>query len=184
MPKCWYPEILKKKDGTMWIVPCLVPGLPVFEKIGDFFRSKNIPIIGEIELGYLVEKGSVMAITGTNGKTTTTTLVGEIMKAFNEKTFVVGNIGNPYTSEAAKTSEDSVTVAEISSFQLESTVSFCPKVSAILNITPDHLNRHGTMEKYAETKLSITKNQTKEQFCILNYEERDCECGRQPSMSG
>lgn len=112
-----------------------------------------------------------MAITGTNGKTTTTTLVGEIMKAFNEKTFVVGNIGNPYTSEAAKTSEDSVTVAEISSFQLESTVSFCPKVSAILNITPDHLNRHGTMEKYAETKLSITKNQTKEQFCILNYED-------------
>ena len=154
-------------------VDCAVfsPGVPVFEKIGDFFRSKNIPIIGEIELGYLVEKGSVMAITGTNGKTTTTTLVGEIMKAFNEKTFVVGNIGNPYTSEAAKTSEDSVTVAEISSFQLESTVSFCPKVSAILNITPDHLNRHGTMEKYAETKLSITKNQTKEQFCILNYED-------------
>ena len=144
----------------MWIVPCLVPGYLSLKRSEIYFRSKNIPIIGEIELGYLVEKGSVMAITGTNGKTTTTTLVGEIMKAFNEKTFVVGNIGNPYTSEAAKTSEDSVTVAEISSFQLESTVSFCPKVSAILNITPDHLNRHGTMEKYAETKLSITKNQT------------------------
>ena len=161
------------KEGNWEGVQCAVfsPGVPVFGEIGDFFREKKIPIIGEIELGYMVEKGEVMAITGTNGKTTTTTLVGEIMKAYNEKTFVVGNIGNPYTLEADKTTEDSVTVAEISSFQLESTDTFCPKVSAILNITPDHLNRHGTMEKYEETKLSITKNQKKDQYCILNYED-------------
>ena len=103
----------------------------------------------------------MIAITGTNGKTTTTTLTGEIMKAHfgKDKTFVVGNIGNPYTLEADKTSKDSVTVGEISSFQLETIHTFHPVVSAILNITPDHLNRHHTMEAYVAAKEAVASQQ-------------------------
>lgn len=147
------------------------PGVPLTIPVAEALKEKNIPIIGEIELAFMMEKGAVIGITGTNGKTTTTTLVGEIMKAYNEETFVVGNIGNPYTKEVEKTTEHSVTVAEISSFQLETIDCFCPKVSAVLNITPDHLNRHKTMECYIDTKLSITKNQTEKELCVLNYED-------------
>ena len=111
------------------------------------------------------------AITGTNGKTTTTTLIGEIMKKWNPKTFVVGNIGTSYTGEVLKTSKDSITVAEISSFQLETIHDFRPAGSAILNITPDHLNRHYTMENYISVKESITRNQKDDDFCVLNYDD-------------
>lgn len=150
----------------------LSPGVPVDIPLVQRFREKGAVIMGEIELGYQEEKGSVIAITGTNGKTTTTTLVGEIVKAWKgcRKTFVVGNIGNPYTSECLKTDRDTVTVGEISSFQLETINDFHPHVSAILNITPDHLNRHHTMEAYAAAKENITRNQTKEDFCVLNAE--------------
>ena len=134
-------------------------------------RKKNIPIWGEIELAYVFGKGDVLAITGTNGKTTTTALLGEIMKAYREHTYVVGNIGNPYTSVVSAMPEDSVTVAEMSSFQLETVHTFAPRVSAVLNITPDHLNRHHTMEAYIEAKKNITKNQTKRDTCVLNYED-------------
>lgn len=147
------------------------PGVPTDLPIVDKMREKEIPIWGEIELAYVFGKGDVLAITGTNGKTTTTALLGEIMKNYRESTFVVGNIGNPYTSIALDTKEDSVIVAEMSSFQLESIHTFCPKVSAILNITPDHLNRHHTMEAYIEAKQNIAENQTKEDTCVLNYED-------------
>lgn len=150
----------------------LSPGVPVDMPFVEEFRKRQIPIIGEIELGYLLERGRVVAITGTNGKTTTTTLVGEIMKAYFHKVFVVGNIGNPYTLEVSKTDENSVTVAEISSFQLETVDTFHPAVSAILNITPDHLNRHHTMENYVAAKEAIAGRQTKEEFCVLNYEDK------------
>lgn len=148
----------------------LSPGVPTDIPLVQRMQEKGIPVLGEIELGFLAEQGQVAAITGTNGKTTTTTLVGEIMKEHlgEEKVFVVGNIGNPYTSEAVKTSQDSVTVGEISSFQLETIRSFHPKVSAILNITPDHLNRHHTMEAYVRAKERIAENQTKEDICVLN----------------
>lgn len=147
------------------------PGVPVDTPFVDSFREAGIPVWGEVELAWHFGQGSVLAITGTNGKTTTTTLVGEIMKAYFDPVFVVGNIGTPYTGEALKMNERSVTVAEISSFQLETAVSFQPRVSAILNITPDHLNRHHTMENYVSVKESITKNQTKEDFCVLNHED-------------
>lgn len=147
------------------------PGVPLTIPVAEAVKAQGIPIIGEIELAYLCEKGSVIGITGTNGKTTATTLAGEIMRDFNDQTFVVGNIGNPYTKEVMKSTGQSVTVAEISSFQLETVDTFCPKVSAILNISPDHLNRHGTMENYIDAKFDITKNQTKEELCVLNYED-------------
>lgn len=153
-------------------VAVLSPGVPTDIPLVNRMRDRGVQILGEIELGYLAEKGKVVAITGTNGKTTTTTLVGEIMKAHygEQKTFVVGNIGNPYTLEALKTGEDTVTVGEISSFQLETVHTFHPAVSAILNVTPDHLNRHHTMEAYTEAKEAIASNQTKRDICVLNYE--------------
>ena len=151
----------------------LSPGVPTDIPLVNRMRDRGVQILGEIELGFLAEQGRVIAITGTNGKTTTTTLTGEIMKAHfgAEKTFVVGNIGNPYTLEVTKTSKDSVTVGEISSFQLETIHTFHPVVSAILNITPDHLNRHYTFENYANCKLDITKNQTKEDYAVMNYDD-------------
>ena len=129
------------------------------------------PVWSEIELAYQASKGKIAAITGTNGKTTTTALTGEIMKGYYESSFVVGNIGIPYTSVALDTQENSVITAEISSFQLETIVDFKPDVCAVLNITPDHLDRHGTVEVYAKTKESIGKNQTKDQIMVLNYED-------------
>lgn len=150
----------------------LSPGVPTDIPLVNALREKGAGIIGEIELGYQMEKGRVAAITGTNGKTTTTTLVGQIVEAHlgKEKVFVVGNIGNPYTSECLKTDTDTVTVGEISSFQLETIRDFHPTVSAILNITPDHLNRHHTMEAYVAAKENITLNQTTKDICVLNYE--------------
>ena len=150
----------------------LSPGVPTDIPLVNRMRDRGVQILGEIELGFLAEQGRVIAITGTNGKTTTTTLTGEIMKAHfgAEKTFVVGNIGNPYTLEVTKTSKDSVTVGEISSFQLETIHTFHPVVSAILNITPDHLNRHHTMEAYVAAKEAVASHQTKGDICVLNYD--------------
>jgi len=147
------------------------PGVPTDLPIVNYMREAGIPIWGEIELAYTYGKGDVLAITGTNGKTTTTALLGEIMKKHAESVFVVGNIGNPYTEAALDMNDASVAVAEVSSFQLETVHQFCPKVSAILNITPDHLNRHHTMEAYIEAKENIAKNQTEKDTCVLNYED-------------
>lgn len=163
-------EVVKETDLLV-----ISPGVPIDSDIVKLFEKENVPVWGEIELAYNFEKGTVFAITGTNGKTTTTTLVGEIMKKYNNQTFVVGNIGNSYTSEVLKTTKDSYTVAEISSFQLETIREFAPKGSEILNITPDHLNRHYTMENYAAVKESITKNQWKvreDDYCVLNYDDK------------
>ncbi len=149
----------------------LSPGIPTDLPMVNTMRDMGIAIWGEIELAYTFAKGRVLAITGTNGKTTTTSLLGEIMKNYFSDVKVVGNIGIPYTSVAADTTEDTVTVAEISSFQLETIHTFAPEVTAILNITPDHLNRHHTMENYIAAKESITKNQGAENICVLNYED-------------
>ena len=164
------PEELVRETETL----VLSPGVPTDIPLVNRFRDAGAEIIGEIELGYRQEKEKVAAVTGTNGKTTTTTLLGEIMKAHKggEKVFVVGNIGNPYTSECLKTSGDTVTVGEISSFQLETIRYFHPAVSAILNITPDHLNRHHTMEAYVAAKENIARNQTRDDICVLNYDNK------------
>ena len=159
-------EVMDKLDFVV-----LSPGVPTDLPLVNAMRDKKIMIIGEIELAYQVAKGKILAITGTNGKTTTTTLVGEILSNYFKDVKVVGNIGIPYTSVAADTTEETVTAAEISSFQLETIVDFAPDVSAILNITPDHLNRHHTMENYIKAKEDITKNQKVNDVCVLNYED-------------
>ena len=152
-------------------VAVLSPGVPTDLPVVERMRAQNVCIWGEIELAYSFAKGRLIAITGTNGKTTTTALTGEIMKNYFKDVRVVGNIGIPYTSEAATMTDETVTVAEISSFQLETIHEFHPQISAILNITPDHLDRHHTMEAYIRAKESITKCQTKEDTCVLNYED-------------
>ncbi|MCI8326904.1 MAG: UDP-N-acetylmuramoyl-L-alanine--D-glutamate ligase [Lachnospiraceae bacterium] len=162
---------LKKEVLDTTNVVVLSPGVPTDLPVINAMRQMGLPIWGEIELAYHFAKGRLLAITGTNGKTTTTALLGEIMRAYFEDVKVVGNIGTPYTSVVDDTDEDSVTVAEISSFQLETVWNFHPQVSAILNITPDHLNRHHTMDCYIKTKESIAKNQTNCETCVLNYED-------------
>ncbi len=151
---------------------CVIsPGIPLDVPFVKKLEEHNVTIWGEIELAYRSAKGRLVGITGTNGKTTTTALVGEIMRSFYESVFVVGNIGTPYALMADKTMENSVTVAEMSSFQLESIIECAPCVSAVLNITPDHLNRHKTMENYGKIKMKIAMNQKADEYCILNYED-------------
>ena len=125
----------EEKDQIALVV--ISPGVPVDAPFLTEYQERGIPIWGEIELAYTFAKGKIVAITGTNGKTTTTTLVGQIMEAYYSSVFVVGNIGNPYTEAALLTGDDSVTVAEISSFQLETIHSFRPEVSAILRDKTD-----------------------------------------------
>ena len=163
---------LPQETITSLDMAVLSPGVPTDLPVVLAMKEAGVQVIGEIELAYQFGKGDVLAITGTNGKTTTTSLLGQIMKQAREEVYVVGNIGNPYTAVAGQMTEQAVTVAEISSFQLETIREFRPKVSAILNITPDHLNRHHTMEAYIEAKENIAVNQTEDDFCILNYEDR------------
>ena len=162
---------LTREQMKEFDVAVLSPGVPTDLPMVIAMRELGVAIWGEIELAYYFSKGRIIAITGTNGKTTTTALTGEIMSEFFPDVKVVGNIGIPYTSVALDTTEETVTVAEISSFQLETIHEFKPQVSAILNITPDHLNRHHTMECYIRAKEDITMNQTKEEVCVLNYED-------------
>lgn len=175
LPEGCHTEILLGEFPTERVeeieMAVLSPGVPTDLPLVRTFKEAGIPIWGEVELAFYFGKGDVLAITGTNGKTTTTTLLGEIMKEYKPEVFVVGNIGNPYTLEALKMTDQSVTVAEISSFQLETIHQFSPKISAILNITPDHLNRHHTMENYIEAKEAIARNQSKDDYCVLNYED-------------
>jgi len=158
-------DLIKKLDLAV-----LSPGVPLDIPQVQHLVEGGVPLWGEVELAYRVGKGKILAITGTNGKTTTTALLGEIMKAYHPETYVVGNIGKPYTDIALETTDDSIIVAETSSFQLETIHQFKPYVSSILNITPDHLDRHKTMELYIAAKEKIAQNQDEDDYCILNYD--------------
>ncbi len=140
----------------------------------DFIREaqqSGAEIIGELELAYRLGRGRYYAITGTNGKTTTTALTGEMFQNAGRKTEIAGNIGIPVTSCVDRSEEDSCFVTECSSFQLETIRRFHPSVSALLNLTPDHLDRHGTMEAYADAKANIFMNQTREDYFVYNADD-------------
>ena len=169
-PEIWAGAFPEGEMESLELV-VLSPGVPTDLPLVKSFYEKGLPVWSEVELAYRTGKGEVLAITGTNGKTTTTALLGKIMGDARESVFVVGNIGIPYTQVVNELKENSVIVAEISSFQLETTIDFQPEVSAVLNVTPDHLDRHGTMEVYADTKFSISKKQNKEQVIVLNYDD-------------
>lgn len=162
-----FPEKLLEELDMVVISPGVPTDIPVVNQM----KERGIPVVGEVELAYELGRGDVFAITGTNGKTTTTALLGEIMKNVKSSVYVVGNIGTPYTNVVEETKDDSVIVAEMSSFQLETIVDFRPRVAAILNITPDHLNRHHTMEAYIEAKKNVARNQGADDICVLNYED-------------
>lgn len=148
-------------------IPCDLPFIAAAEEAG-------IEVISEVELAYRLTPCPITAITGTNGKTTTTTLTGEIMKTAYSGTAVVGNIGIPYSEEVERLTEKDWVVAEISSFQMEKAKEFHPHISAVLNITPDHLNRHKTMDVYIAMKERVFAKQTAADFCILNHGDAAC----------
>lgn len=154
-----------------WIV--VSPGVPLNTPELAQARSFGTPVIGELELAARYLRGKVLAITGSNGKTTTTALCGEIFRASGLPAQVGGNIGIPVISQVAASREDGWSILEVSSFQLETTVEFRPSIAVILNITPDHLDRHGSMENYVAAKERIFANQTSEDALILNAEDTE-----------
>ena len=159
------------RDQDMIVIS---PGVPFDQPQLEQARTRGIPVIGEIELAAQFVPGHIVAITGSNGKTTTTSLCGDILKAGGKKTLVGGNIGTPAISFADQADENTWCVLEISSFQLETIQTFRPEIAAILNITPDHLDRHRTFANYATAKERIFENQRASDFAVLNADNEPC----------
>lgn len=149
--------------------PGIKNNIPIIQKAIDM----NIEVITDIEIGYRLFNNKIIAITGTNGKTTTTTLVGEIFNNTEQKVHVTGNIGVGLLWELVNSAEDDIFVIETSSFQLDNTKEFKPKISAITNITPDHIDWHGNFENYVKAKKKIFKNQDEKDYTILNYDDKE-----------
>jgi UDP-N-acetylmuramoylalanine--D-glutamate ligase len=150
------------------------PGVPVDAPLLVQARSLGEPVIGEIELAAQFLPGPIVAITGSNGKTTTTTLAGEILTAGGLPTLVGGNIGTPAISLAERATPETVIVLEVSSFQLETIQTFRPKIAVVLNVTPDHLDRHRTFDAYVDAKARIFENQQADDFAVLNADDPTC----------
>src|SRR5580658_8349783 len=150
------------------------PGVPVDLPMLAQARAMGEAVIGEIELAAQFLPGPIVAITGSNGKTTTTTLTGEILAAGGLPTLVGGNIGTPAISLAEQAQPETAIVLEVSSFQLETIQTFCPKVAVVLNVTPDHLDRHRTFEAYVDAKARIFENQQSSDFAVLNEDDPTC----------
>lgn len=144
------------------------PGVPLDSKPIVWARENKIPVISEIELAYWFCPAEIIAITGTNGKTTVATLVGEIFREAKRKYVVCGNIGTPFSAEIPKLTKEHVVVLEVSSFQLETIDKFKPKLAAILNLSIDHLDRYADIKEYAKAKTLVFKNQTKDDWSLLN----------------
>ena len=150
------------------------PGVPIDSPIVLKAREMNIPVTGELEVASQLCEGTLVALTGTNGKTTTVSLLGEIYRAMGKIAYVAGNIGYPLSAAAMLSKPENMLVAEVSSFQLETTDTFHPRVAAVLNITEDHLNRHYTMENYAAVKRRIFARQNETDTAVLNYDDPAC----------
>lgn len=147
------------------------PGVPFAEPPLAAARAAGIPVWSEIELAYRLARQPVIAITGTNGKTTTTALTGQMFRDAGQPVVVAGNIGVPLVAEVVKAPPEAVLVVEVSSFQLETVHTFAPKVAVILNITPDHLDRHGDLESYRAAKARIFAQQRPEDWTVLNFDD-------------
>ena len=150
------------------VSPGVLPNSPIIKAA----KKQGIPVIGELELGYKFFSGQLIAVTGTNGKTTTTKMIGHLLGEDN--VFVGGNIGTPLSEFCEQTNKDSKCVCEVSSFQLMHTPNFHPNIAAFLNLTPDHLNYHKTMKAYLRAKLNIFANQTKQDYAVLNADDKIC----------
>jgi len=159
-------EFIRGKDLAV-----ISPGVPEGSQVLKWAAEYKVPVIGEIELGYICCEAPVVAVTGTNGKSTTTTLIGEILKKGAKRPVVCGNIGNPFCGEIAKVRKNSVVVLEVSSFQLESIKSFKPHVAVVLNISQNHFDRHPDLAAYISAKSRILENQDKDDWAVLNYDD-------------
>lgn len=157
------------KETELFVVS---PGISMRSTLVQKAIAAGIEVVGEVEVAARIYQGKLIAITGTNGKTTTTTLVGEMIKTLPVRTAVGGNIGQALSKEMQGLGKDDWLAAELSSFQLEGVSSLKPTVAAILNITPDHLDRHGTMEEYARVKANIFAKQTAEDILVLNFDDK------------
>jgi UDP-N-acetylmuramoylalanine--D-glutamate ligase len=162
-------------DGNVSLV-VKNPGVPMDLLPVSKALTMGLPVITEVELAFWIIKAPIVGITGTNGKTTTTALTGEMFKSTGRKTYVAGNIGLPLSAVAADISSGDVVVAELSSFQLEGTIYFRPSISAILNITPDHMDRHVSMQAYRDAKEKIFANQTAGDAVVLNADDPETLC--------
>jgi UDP-N-acetylmuramoylalanine--D-glutamate ligase len=147
------------------------PGVPLDSRQLASARAAGLPIIGELELGWRAMEAETIAITGTNGKTTTTALTGALLAEQPRPVLVAGNIGTPLAAHALSFARDGLLVAEVSSFQLETIETFQPRVAAVLNVTPDHLDRHGSFEAYLDTKARIFLNQSPADCAVLNADD-------------
>ncbi|MGI5899317.1 MAG: UDP-N-acetylmuramoyl-L-alanine--D-glutamate ligase [Christensenellales bacterium] len=161
------PDSLVDESDMIVISPGVPMDLPFIQKA----RESGKEIIGELELASLFLKGMLVAVTGTNGKSTTVTLVGEIFKNAGKLSYVAGNIGLPFSDVVDGIKTEDVAVVEVSSFQLESIKSFRPHCAAVLNLREDHLNRHETMENYIAIKMRIFENQKSGDYAVLNYDD-------------
>ena len=174
LQQCGVELVLGRQDeGLLTNVDYLVvsPGISIEIPLITAAKDRGITVISEIEVAYRLCSAPILAITGTNGKTTTTTLLGEMIKRMNPEVVVGGNIGLALSREVAEIGEKGIVIAEISSFQLEGIIDFKPHIAAILNITPDHLDRHHTIENYIEMKERVFANQTKTDYIVLNYDD-------------
>ncbi|WP_371368836.1 UDP-N-acetylmuramoylalanine--D-glutamate ligase [Sporomusa rhizae] len=156
-------------DGIDYLV--LSPGISIYIPLVAAAQNRGITVVSEVEVAYRLSSALMVAITGTNGKTTTTTLVGEILKTTGCPVVVGGNIGAALSEQTLESAEKGFVVAEISSFQLEGVIKFRPHIAAILNLTPDHLDRHRSMAVYKEMKERVFVNQLADDFIILNYDD-------------
>lgn len=148
----------------------LSPAVPVRIPLVQEAYKREIPVVSEVQVAYELAQSPILAVTGTNGKTTTVTLLGELMKTRYPDAGVGGNIGVPLCEEALKAGEHSCVVAEISSYQMEATTNFRPHVAVVLNVTPDHVVRHGSLEVYQQMKEKMFAQQTSEDYLVLNYD--------------
>ena len=169
---CYFGEY--PPDMSIFDMIILSPGVNPELSFVQEGKEKGAEITGELEMAFRGSRGNFVAITGTNGKTTTTSLVGEIFKNSGRKTYVVGNIGTAAIADASKAEEQDWLITEASSFQLETTKYFKPMISAILNLTPDHLDRHHTMENYGAAKAKIFANQSEDGYLVINYDDKEC----------
>lgn len=158
------------RPNTEFQLAVISPGVPTNHSVAKALSEKGVPLIGEVELAYETVEGTYYGITGTNGKTTTTALIGALFEAAHKSHFVVGNIGTPAISIYGKTNEETPIIMEISSFQSETLKQFRPNIMAVTNLTEDHLNRHGTFAAYIDAKANTLKNQKEEDFLVLNRE--------------
>ena len=159
-------KLIGEVDGIV-----ISPGVPIDAPLVTLAKEHGIPLIGELELAFSLLQGEVLAVTGTNGKTTTVTLLGKIFENMGQQSYVAGNIGYPLSAVALTSKKTDIVVTEVSSFQLESIKTFRPHVAAVLNISEDHLNRHGTMAQYTKLKQRIFENQRETDIAVLNLDD-------------